>query len=78
MGKRALTSHAKGKSHKEAASLKQGTAKIERFVKLEENEGDDDNRRSEQSTSTEMFTLPLPTQEPQGSIRKNQVLDNNS
>ena len=29
MGKRALTSYAKSKSHKKAASLKQGTAKIE-------------------------------------------------
>ena len=27
-------------------------------------EGDDDIRRSEQSTSTEMLTIPLPTEEP--------------
>ena len=54
MGKRALISHAKHKSHKKAASLKQGAAKIEWFVKLEKKEGDDDNRRSEQNTSTEM------------------------
>ena len=58
MGKGALTSHAKSKSHKKAASIKQGTAKIEQFVKLIKKEGDDDNRRSEQSTSTEMLTDP--------------------
>ena len=45
----------------------QGTAKIEQFVKLEKKEGDDDNRRSEQSTSTEMLTVPLPTEEPHSS-----------
>ena len=33
MGKRALTSHVRSKSHKKAESLKQGTAKIEQFVK---------------------------------------------
>ena len=67
MGKRALTSHAKSKSHKKAASLKQGTAKIEQFVKYENKEGDDDNRRSEQSTRTEMRTVSLPTEEPHSS-----------
>ena len=66
MGKRALTSHAKSKLHKKGASLKQGV-KIEKFVKLEKKEGDDDNRRSEQSTSTEMLTVPLPTEEPHSS-----------
>ena len=53
MGKRALTRHAGSKSHKKASSLKQGTVKIEQFVKLKKKEGDDDNRRPEQSTSTE-------------------------
>ena len=67
MGKRALTSHAKSKSHKKAASLKQGTAKIEQFVKLENEEGDDYNRRSEQSTDTEMLTVALPTEKPHSS-----------
>ena len=32
MGKRPLTSHAESKSHKKAARLNQGTAKIEQFV----------------------------------------------
>ena len=67
IGKRSLTSHAKSKSHKKAASIKQGTAKIEQFVKLEKKEGDDDNRRSEQGTSTKMLTVPLPTEEPHSS-----------
>ena len=60
-------SHAKSKSHKKAANLKQGTAKIEQFVKLEEKEGDDDNRRSELSTSTEKFIVPLQTVGPHSS-----------
>ena len=68
-GKRVLTSHAKSKSHKKAASLKQGTAKIEQLVKLEKKEGDD-NRRSEQHTSTEMLTVPLPTEEPHSGHQK--------
>ena len=59
MGKGALTSQAKSKSHKKATVLKHRTAKIEQFVKLEKKEGDDDNRRSKQSTSTEMLTVPL-------------------
>ena len=32
-------------------------------MKLEKKKGDDDNRRSEQSTSTEILTVPLPTEE---------------
>ena len=35
MGKWVLTSHAKSKSYTKAARVKQGTAKIEQFVKLE-------------------------------------------
>ena len=43
MGKRALTSHADGKSHKQAASLKKlGLPRMEQFVKLEKKEGDGD------------------------------------
>ena len=33
-------------------------------MKLEKKEGDDDNRRSEQSINTEMLTVSVPTQEP--------------
>ena len=36
--KGALTSHAKSKWHKKAVSLKQGTGKIEQFMKLEKKE----------------------------------------
>ena len=70
MGRRPVTSHAKSKSHKKAASLKQGTAKIEQFVKLEKKVGDDDNRRSLQSTNTEMLSVPLPTEKPHSSLQE--------
>ena len=70
MGKRALTRHVESKSHKKASSLKQGTVKIEQFVKLKKKEGDDDNRRPEQSTSTEMLTVPLPTEESHSSYQE--------
>ena len=52
---------------KKVASLKQETSEVEQFVKLEKKEGDDDNRRSEQNTSTEMLTVSLPTEEPESS-----------
>ena len=36
-------------------------------MKLETKEGDDNNSRLEKSSSTEMLTVPLPTEEPQSS-----------
>ena len=52
MGKRALTSHAEGKSHKKAASLKKlGIPRMEQFVKLEKKEGDGDKGGTDQEKS---------------------------
>ena len=54
MGKRALTSHVEGKSHKKAASLmKLGIPKMEQFVKLEKKEGDGDKGGTDQSADQE-------------------------
>ena len=36
-------------------------------MKLEKKEGSDDDRITEQSTSTEMLTVPLQTEEPHSS-----------
>ena len=49
MGKRALTSHTEGKSHKKVASLKKlGIPRMEQFVKLEKKEGDGDKGETNQ------------------------------
>ena len=54
MGKRALTSHAEGKSHKKAASLKKlGIPRMEQFVKLEKKEDDGDKGGTDQSADQE-------------------------
>ena len=47
-------------------------------MKEEKMEDDDDNRQSEQSTSTEMLTVPLPTEEPHSSHQEKSILHNNS
>ena len=39
-------------------------------MKLEKKVGDDDNRRSEQSTSTEMLSVPVPTEKPHSSLQE--------
>ena len=55
IGKRALTSHAEGKSHKKAASLKKlGMPRIEQFVKLEKKESDGDKGGKNQSADQEI------------------------
>ena len=52
MGKRALTSHAEGKSHKNVSSLKElGIPRMEQFVKLEKKEGDGDKGGTDQEKS---------------------------